>query len=162
MNPLAKQPTFEMSAGVSNVNMVALNDFMRAYGKFDVQSGTFQVYSEVAAADGRFEGYVKPFFQNLDVFDWDKERKKNVLEKFWQAIVAGVGALFKNQPRDQLATTIPLSGNFDQTDVDIWATIGGILKNAFVRSLLPSIDRSVDIEDVGSKTEKTGKPDTKP
>jgi hypothetical protein len=148
MNPLAKDPTFKLNAGISNMNLVALNDFMRAYGNFDVQSGTFQVYTEIAAADGRYEGYVKPFFQNLDIFDWDQERKKNVLEKFWEAIVAGVAILFKNQPKDQLATRIPFSGNFESTDVDIWATVGGILKNAFVRSLLPKVDRSIKLEDV--------------
>jgi len=155
MNPLADAPTFTVAAGVSNVNLVALNDFMRAYGNFDVQSGTFQVYSEIAAADGRFEGYVKPFFQNLDIFDWDKERKKSILDKFWEAIVAGIGALFKNQPRDQLATRIPLSGTFEKTDVDLWATIGGVLRNAFVRALLPKVDRSVQLEDIEKQSNST-------
>ncbi len=151
MNPLEANPTFELAAGITNMDLTALNSFMRAYGKFDVQSGQFQVYTEVAAADGRFEGYVKPFFQNLDIFDWDKERKKGILQKFWQAIVAGVGGLFKNQPTDQLATRIPISGNFEQTDVNLWATIGGILKNAFIRALLPDVERSVDVEDVERK-----------
>jgi hypothetical protein len=153
LNPLKKDPTFELTAGITNMDLTALNSFMRAYGKFDVQSGQFQVYTEIAAADGRFEGYVKPFFQNLDIFDWDKERKKGILQKFWQAIVAGVGGLFKNQPQDQLATRIPLSGNFEQTDINLWATIGGILRNAFVRALLPNVERSVDVEDVESNSD---------
>ncbi len=157
MNPLAEAPTFTLTAVVSNMNLVALNDFMRAYGKFDVESGTFQLVTEVAAADGRFEGYAKPFFKDLDIFDWDKERKKNLLEKFWQAIVAGVGALFKNQPKDQLATRIPISGTFEKTDIDMWATIGGILKNAFVSALLPNVDRSVSLEEVEDKAEKERK-----
>jgi len=159
LNPLEKQPTFELAAGVTNVNLVALNDFMRAYGKFDVQSGTFQLFTEVAAADGRYEGYVKPFFQDLDIFDWDKERKKNVLQKFWQAIVAGVGALFKNQPENQLATRIPLQGNFEKTDIDVWATIGGILRNAFVRALLPKVDETIGVEEVESRTDASGNKD---
>lgn len=155
INPFAKEPTFKVNAGISNMNLVALNDFMRAYGNFDVHSGTFQLYTEIAAAEGRFEGYAKPFFQNLDIFDWDQERKKNILEKFWEAIVAGVGVLFKNQPKDQLATRIPISGDFENTDIDVWATIGGILKNAFVKSLLPKIDRSVSLENVEEKAERT-------
>lgn len=151
LNPLEEQPTFELVAGITNMNLVALNDFMRAYGKFDVNSGKFQVFTEVAAADGRYEGYVKPFFENLDIFDWDKERKKNLLQKFWQAIVAGVGAAFKNQPEDQLATRIPIEGNFEKTDIDLLATIGGILRNAFVSALLPKVDREIDVEEVEQK-----------
>lgn len=153
MNPLEDDPTFTLAAGISNVNLVALNDFMRAYGKFDVQSGTFQVYTEVAAADGKFEGYVKPFFEHLDIFDWDKERKKSILEKFWQAIVAGVGGIFKNQPHDRLATRIPISGTFVQADADIWAAVGGLLRNAFVSALLPKVDRSVHLEDAQSRAD---------
>jgi hypothetical protein len=148
INPMAKNPTFNLQAAVSNMDLTALNDFMRAYGNFDVAQGIFQLYCEVAAADGRFEGYVKPFFQNLQVFDWQKERKKNILKIFWEAIVAGAANVLKNQPHDQLATKIPISGTFEKTNVDIWATIGGILRNAFIRALVPRIDRSIRLEDV--------------
>src|SRR6185503_15269096 len=134
-----------------------MNDFLRAYGKFDVERGTFSLYTEVAAADGRYEGYLKPLFEDLDVFEWEKERGKNILQKFWQAIVAGVAQILKNQPHDRLATRIPISGNFEKTDVDIWATVGGILKNAFVRALLPKFDQSVSVQDVKQKTEKDKK-----
>ena len=54
MNPLVDTPTFKLNAGISNMDLVALNDFMRAYGNFDVAKGEFQVYSEVAAAHGHF------------------------------------------------------------------------------------------------------------
>ena len=145
---MAQEPTFKLQGGISNMDLVALNNFMRAYGNFDVAGGTFQVYTEIAAADGRFEGYVKPFFQDLHIFDWEKERKKNILAIFWEAIVAGAATILKNQPHDQLATKVPLSGTFDKANVDIWATIGGVLRNAFVRALLPRIDRSVRLQDV--------------
>jgi len=159
INPMAPQPTFQVAAAITNMNLVALNDFLRAYGKFDVQRGNFSVYTEVAAADGRYEGYVKPLFENLDVFEWEKERGKNILEKFWQAIVAGVAQIFKNQPKDRLATKIPISGNFEKSEVDIWTTVGGTLKNAFVRALLPKFDQPPSIEKVEKKAEKEKKTD---
>jgi hypothetical protein len=148
MNPLADQPTFKLNAAISNMDLTALNNFMRAYGNFDVAGGNFQAYSEIAAADGKFEGYVKPLFENLDVFDWQKERKRNILHAFWEAIVAGTAQLFKNQPHNRLATKVPLSGTFEKTSVDLWSTIGGVLKNAFVRAVVPKIDRSIRVEDV--------------
>jgi hypothetical protein len=154
--PLAKTPTFKMQAGVSNVDLVSLNSFMRAYGNFDVASGTFQLYSEIAAADGKFEGYLKPFFVDLHIFDWRKERGKNILDIFWEAVVAGTATILKNQPHHQLATKIPISGNFNQTKVDIWGTIGGVLRNAFVRALLPKIDRSIRLQDVEQNQKPPG------
>jgi len=157
LNPMQEQPTFKLAAAITNMNLVALNDFLRAYGKFDVEKGNFCVYTEVAAADGRFEGYIKPLFENLDVFDWQKERGKNILEKFWEAIAAGVAQVFKNHSKDRLATKIPISGTFEKKDVDIWATIGGVLKNAFVRALLPKFDTGVSLDDVKNKAEKDKK-----
>jgi hypothetical protein len=162
INPMASQPTFKLAAAITNMNLVALNDFLRAYGKFDVERGTFSLYTEVAAADGRYEGYLKPLFENLDVFEWEKERGKNILEKFWEAIVAGVAQILKNQPKDRLATKIPISGNFEKTDVDIWATIGGILKNAFVRALLPKFDQSVSVYKVEQKAQQEKKKEKHP
>lgn len=146
--PLAKTPTFKLQAAISNMDLVALNNFMRAYGNFDVAGGTFQLYTEIVAADGKFEGYLKPFFLNLHIFDWQKERKKDILNIFWEAIVAGTATIFKNHPHDQLATKIPISGTFNQKSVDLWATIGGVLRNAFIRALVPKIDRSVRMQDV--------------
>ena len=154
MNPMVPQPTFKLAAAITNMNLVALNDSLRAYGKFDVERGNFSLYTEVAAADGRYEGYLKPLFENLDIFDWQKERGKNILEKFWQAIVAGVAQVFKNQPKDRLATKVPISGTFEKANVDIWATVGGILKNAFVRALLPKFDTDVSVQKVQNKAEK--------
>lgn len=148
MAPLAETPTFKLQAAISNLDLVALNSFMRAYGNFDVAGGTFALYTEVAAADGRFQGYIKPFFQDLHIFDWRKERGKDILDIFWEAIVAGTAAIFKNQPHDQLATKIPISGTFNKTNVDLWATIGGVLRNAFIRALVPRIDRSVRMPNV--------------
>jgi len=85
MNPLANHPTFQITAQATNVNLVALNDFLRAYGKFDVERGTFALYSSFAVADGKYDGYAKVFFDNLDVFAWEKERKK----KYFAGFLAG-------------------------------------------------------------------------
>ncbi|MEI9864905.1 MAG: DUF748 domain-containing protein [Limisphaerales bacterium] len=41
MNLLKPMPTYEMNCGLTNVDLVALNDFLRAYGKFDVAHGDF-------------------------------------------------------------------------------------------------------------------------
>ena len=66
--------------------------------------------------------------------------------------------MLKNQPKDQLATTIPVSGNFEKTDIELWATIGGILQNAFVRALVPKVDRNIDIKNLEPTSDRKDPP----
>lgn len=170
LDPLAPAPTFEMTTQLTNVNLTALNDFLRAYGKFDVERGRFALFTSMAAKEGNFEGYLKVFFEDLDVFAWEKERKKNVLEKFWQAIVGTLTTVFKNQPKDRLATTVPISGTFDKTDVHVWPAVTSLLRNAFIRALVPQLDGKVTVDEVpiegkkaatGGANSKTGPPPQK-
>lgn len=148
MNPLVKTPTFEISGQLTNVDLVSLNDFLKAYGKFDVARGTFALFASFAAAEGKYDGYAKVFFENLDVFEWEKERKKNALQIFWHAIVGTLSTVFRNQPKDQLAAKIPISGSFGNTDVGIWTTTATLLRNAFIRALVPKLDNSISVEKV--------------
>jgi hypothetical protein len=147
MNPLASTPTFKLLASVTNLDLTALNNFLRAYAAFDVARGKFSLLADVAAANGRYQGYAKPFFLDLQVFDLQKEaRKKNPLQIVWEAIVGAITEIFRNQPQNQLATVIPISGSFQKgARVDLWTTIGGILQNAFVQALSPKFIRPVPL-----------------
>jgi len=148
MNLLAQAPTFEISGQLTNVDLVSLNDFLKAYGKFEVARGTFALFASFAAADGKYEGYTKVFFENLDVFEWEKERKKNALQVFWHAIVGTVSTVFKNHPKDQLATKIPISGTFEKADLGLWTATATLLRNAFIRALVPKLDTTIRVEEV--------------
>ena len=154
MNLLKPQPAFELNCGLTNVDLVALNDFLRAYGKFDVERGEFALYTSVAADNGSYEGYLKVFFENLDVFAWEKERKKNILQVFWQAIVGGVTTLLKNHREDRLATKIPISGTYTNSNVGVLSTVGTLLQNAFIKALVPKLDQHVTVEQVEKKNDQ--------
>jgi hypothetical protein len=144
LDPLASEPKFDLALSLRGMDLVALNDFLEAYGKFNVKRGTFEVFSEVAGENGEFDGYVKPFFLNLDVLDLQKD-SKNPINLAWQAIVAGAVQIFKNHPRDQVATKIPVSGTFEKTDVQIWTTVVNVLRNAFIQAFQARLDRSIDL-----------------
>ncbi|HWD19648.1 MAG TPA: DUF748 domain-containing protein [Verrucomicrobiae bacterium] len=149
MNPLDPAPTFEVNAALTNVDLTALNPFLRGYGKFDVERGNFQLFTSVASVHGNYKGNVKVMFQNLDVFSWQKEKHKNILQIFWEAIVGVAASGFKNHPHNQLATDVPISGSFTNTKVDLWGAVGSLLHNAFIRALLPKIDQPAHLQDVG-------------
>jgi hypothetical protein len=150
LNPLADSPTFDMSAELRNTNLVKLNDFFQAYAKIDVNDGRFGLYTEVAAKDKRFAGYVKPVIQNLNVLG-KEDRKDNLFRKIWEGLAGGAGELFENQKKDQVATKIPFQGPLDNPETNVWFVIGNILQNAFIHAIQPSIDNQISIGSVDTK-----------
>lgn len=155
--PLAPQPHFELRVTLDRVNLPDLNDLLRAYGKVDVSAGVMQLYLEMAAREGRFEGYVKPFFDGLDFRDLAQD-DKNLAEKLWEKIVSAAVVLFKNKPRDQLATRIPFAGEFGSADVGLLATFRTMLRHGFIQPLPERLERSVKSEDIPPAPEKAKPP----
>ena len=153
-NPLMEQPAYQLDTALTNVDAAALNDFLRAYGKFDIQRGNFSLFTSVAGKGGIYDGYFKVFFRDLKVFSWKKERDKDVLEIFWQAIVGTVATILKNQPKDTLAARVPIKGTYSGTKVGIWSAVGTLLQNAFIQSLDPRLDEKMKIEDVEAGSAK--------
>ena len=147
INPLAKKPTFDLNAELKNTNLVLLNDFFKAYAKIDVNKGKFGMYTEVAAKDGSFKGYVKPIIKDLDVLGHE-DRHDNIFRKMWEGLVGFVGQVFKNQSKDQVATKIPFEGRLDNPETNIWVTIINVLQNAFIQAIQPSIDSEINIASV--------------
>jgi hypothetical protein len=146
-NPFTESPRFDVDVSLENVDLVALNDFLRAYAKVDMKRGRLNFYTEMAAADGRFKGYVKPLLEDLDIVDLTDDAKHPV-KLFWESLVAGVLKLFKNQPQDRFAAKIPIEGSIENPQAGIVGTIASVLQNAFIRALSPRVDQSIDVESV--------------
>ncbi len=152
---LQKQPTFDLNARVDGVNMVKLNPFFQAYGDFDVNAGTFGLYTEFAGKEGKFKGYVKPLIKDLDVVSFSK-KEGNFAQIMWESVVGTVAEIFENQPKEQVATKVPINGRFDSPNVNMWNAISYVLRNAFVFALRPSIDQTINIGNVEDvDTDKT-------
>ncbi|RYG22484.1 MAG: DUF748 domain-containing protein, partial [Chitinophagaceae bacterium] len=117
LDALATNATFDLNAEVKNTNLVLLNDFLQAYADFDVNKGRFGLYTELAAKNGNFKGYVKPIIKDLDVVGRE-DRKDSFFRKIWEGIVGAAGTVFRNQKKDQIATKVPLEGNFKSPDTD--------------------------------------------
>ncbi|HEV2318761.1 MAG TPA: DUF748 domain-containing protein [Verrucomicrobiae bacterium] len=149
-NPMAPAPLYQLQASLTNVNLPALNSFLRAYGKFDVARGQFAMFTSVAATNNAFQGYIKIFFDRLDVFQWAKEENehKSALKIFWDAVVGAVSTVFRNLPKDQLAVKVPISGVYTNSNIDLTTTLGSLLRNAFIRALIPKYDQQVTTTEV--------------
>ena len=157
MNPLADNPTFDMNAELKNTNLPELNDFFKAYANFDVHAGTFGLYTEVASKDGKFIGYVKPIIKDLEVIG-SEDRHDSFFNKIYEALVGTAGAILKNPKEKQVATKIPIEGEYGKTTIGTWYAIIDVLRNAFIQALYPSIDHEITILSVNKveQEEKKG------
>jgi hypothetical protein len=153
MNPLAEKPTFDLNARLENSNLPLFNDFIKAYGGFDVNKGSFSLYAEMAAKNGSYKGYVKPVIKSLDVVG-PEDKKDGFFRKLWENVVGGAGHVFKNHEKDQIATRIPLEGSTNDLSTDPWYTVFQVLRNAFVEALTSSLENEININSVGQETEE--------
>ena len=153
LDPLAKGATFDLNADLKNVNLVLLNNFLLAYGNFDVNRGNFGLYSEMAAKNNAFKGYVKPIIKNLDVVG-PNNKEGSFFHKLWEIAVGAVGVIFRNQKKDQIATKVTIEGNFKDPKTDTWDAVFEVLRNAFIQALMPSVDNEINIHSVDESDKK--------
>lgn len=144
LNPLAEDPAFDLNAEIKNSNLVLLNDFFKVYGHFDVNKGNFGLYTEFAASDGKFKGYVKPIIKDLDVLG-PEDRKDAFFQKAWEALAGGVSKVLENPKKDQVATKVAIEGSFENPRTRTIDAVFELLRNAFIRALVPSVDNQISL-----------------
>jgi hypothetical protein len=133
-------PDFNFLIAVEHANLPALNDLLRSYAKLDVAGGTFSVYSEVKVHNGRIDGYLKPLFADVQVYDAKQDKNKPVLKKLYEKVVGGVAHVLENR-RGEDATVADLSGPLSQPHTSTWEIVGKLVSNAFVKAILPGFEK---------------------
>ncbi|GAA4469610.1 DUF748 domain-containing protein [Nemorincola caseinilytica] len=156
LDALADDPTFDMMADMKGANLASLNDFFKVYGKFDVSHGTMGLYTEFAAKEGRFTGYVKPIAKDLKIRGPEDEHDK-FLQKVKESALNIVGKAVTNPGKKQLGTKVPIEGRFDDPSINNWEAIWELLRNAFIEALMPAVDNEINIGSVDeAKEERPG------
>lgn len=146
-DPLAELPTFDVNMSLEGVRLPEVNPWLRQFVKADAQAGTFQLYMEIAAADGGFEGYAKPLMQNVDMYGL-QDKNDSLLRKLWEGVVEFAANIVENEEEKQVGARVPFSGTIDNPDANIWLTIVSVLRNAFVSAFARSLEGSISIRDV--------------
>jgi Domain of Unknown Function (DUF748) len=141
LDPFSYYPTFELALRLLGLDVTKTNSLARSYGAFDFEHGYFSLVVELKSDEGLLHGYIKPLFRQLKVLSLEKDiRDKNVLELFWEALLEVTTEVFRNQPKDQLATLIPVGGELKSPETDLFQTLANLLRNAFVRAYLPRLE----------------------
>jgi Domain of Unknown Function (DUF748) len=141
--PETEGPNFALAGAIENTDMRALNQLLRAYGKFDVVQGFFSVYTEMRVKNRAVRGYVKPLVRELNVYDTGQDKEKGLFQKLYEGLVGGISELLENIPRDEVATVADISGRLENPQAGTWQVLVNLIRNAFFDAILPGFQREV-------------------
>lgn len=150
LNLLKEIPDMDIEFALENADVTALNDLIRNFVGVDFESGTFELYSEIAIADAYLKGYLKPMFINTKILG--EEEDKGFLGKVWEGFVGAVKWLFENQGTDTLATRAPMEGDLSNVDSSTWTTVLNVIKNAWIQAFSGSVDEDIEFEDAAAES----------
>lgn len=137
--PRRSNPGIDMKLEIEQTDMRAMNDLFRAYGDFDVMRGQFSFYTEMHIKDGKVDGYIKPLFANIDVYDRRQDKDKALFQQLYEGLVGGIGTLLENR-RDQVATQAEVKGEATSPKLSTWEVVVNLVRNAFFKAILPGFD----------------------
>ena len=147
VNAFAAQPTFDVNLEVKKVQLPQVNPWLREYIKADAEAGKFELYMELAAADGKFKGYAKPILQDVNIYR-SGEEEQSALKRVWEGFLDFAANVFENQDADQVAARIPFSGTLENPKTNLFATIASVMRNAFISAFARSLEGSITLRDV--------------
>ncbi len=151
MNLVKTIPDMDMSLSLENADATALNDFTNHYAGIDFEEGTFNLYSEVAIADGFLKGYFKPLLKDIKLLGKDD----GFLKTLWEGFVGLFKFILKNHKNNTLATRIPVEGDLNNLQSRPWPTIFNIFKNAWIEGFKNVLDGDIEFEDAEAEVDKT-------
>ena len=140
LRPEVNGPNFDVGVQIEDTDLVKLNDLFRAYGDFDVSAGRFSLYTEIKVHDRRIEGYVKPLFADMKVYDRTQDKHESVMHQVYEGMIGGVAKLLENHRRDEVATKATIEGPVDDPKMSTLQIIVRLIQNAFFRAILPGFE----------------------
>ncbi|RJQ73331.1 MAG: DUF748 domain-containing protein [Desulfobacteraceae bacterium] len=141
--PEDKGPDFDLNLKIEETQLTDMNDLFRAYGNFDIEAGTFTLFSELQVRNEAIDGYVKPFFKNLNVYDRRQDAEKSLFRQMYEGLVEGVSDLLSRDPQDRVAARTDMSGKVENPRADTWQLVATLIQNAFFRAILPGFDQAI-------------------
>ena len=146
MNLVKDIPDMDMAFSLEKADIRALNDFTNHYVSIDFAEGEFNLYSEMAIADGFLTGYVKPLLKDTQLIS----KTDGTLRKIWEGFVGFFKTVLKNQKTDTFATKIPIEGDLNGLGPELVPSVVNIFKNAWIEAFRGATDNEVDFQDAES------------
>jgi hypothetical protein len=83
-------PDFDLSVRIEGTHLPDMKDLFRAYGNFDISDGSFSLFSELQIRQNEIDGYIRPFFYDVEVFDERDDEEKGLFRQRYEGLVEGL------------------------------------------------------------------------
>lgn len=140
VDPTADKPAFHVEFEIGEIDLAKLNPILLFQFGVDVDRGRFSLAGEADAKDGAFQGYVKPYVDDLKMGP-THGAEKGPVKIIKETAAAVVAAVLKNKDTKAVATKAPFKGRFENPEVGTWEALVAVLRNAFVEALRPTLER---------------------
>jgi len=79
----------------------------------------------------------------MKVYDKRKDKEKRLFHKMYEMLVGGVARILESGQTGEVATKADISGPVEKPYLSTWQIIGQLIKNAFVKAILPGFEEEV-------------------
>lgn len=132
-DPFASPLSFAGQLSEKGLRASELYEFIEPQTHLQAGKGTIDVFAEFVSKDGMLSGGVKPVLKNIQVRPTEAGVWNRM--KAWLADKAVRVASDRVPDRNAVATTVPLKGKLTDPDIQLWPTVLGVVRNAFVQGL---------------------------
>lgn len=136
---LAKPPAFAGQVQLDGLDLRTLSELVAARTDLKVERGRLDFYARFESRDGKVYGGLRPVLHDVSV--------SSAGEGFFDALRAsvadvGIGLVSRDDEagsedgRGTVATLVPFRGELDSPDIQLWPAVLGVVRHAFIESLL--------------------------
>lgn len=141
-------PLLDANVKMEKLDLTKLNSFLLAYNMVTFNKGHFSLYSEFEVKNNRIKGYIKPFFEDIDVIS--SKEKFGSSRRAMLEIGAALGNLILRNKDKTVASKIEFEGAVESPDIEKEGAFWTSIHNAFINALKKGIENSISIKDVSA------------
>ena len=132
-DPRAKDLNFDGKVSMQHLKVADLERLTTATTELKATKGTIDLYAEFNAKHGLITGGVKPVLHDVELAPAKSSPWATL--KAWIADL-GLDLFSKHENGEQkLATVVPIRGTVNDPKAQLWPTILGVVRNAFVQGV---------------------------
>jgi len=132
-DPLAKGITFAGQMAIKGFDLKDAYNLVDSKSDVAFGTGTLDLLARFGCKDGKLTGAIQPVIKNAEIKPANQDFGTKV--KAWAANL-GVDLLSDRVPgRNAVSTVIPIQGDLTDPQVQLWPSIFGVFRNAFVQGI---------------------------
>ncbi len=137
-DPFASPLSFAGQISLKGLAASELYRFVEPKSGLNPAHGTIDVFAEFVSQAGLINGGIKPLLKNIEVRPTESGVWNRM--KAWLADKTIELGSDRVGDRRAIATTIPIKGKLTGPDLQLWPTVLGVIRNAFVRGVTSGFD----------------------